>query len=59
MRGQLALYSALSFGTGGPTAAERIGSVIADLEESNSLLTSGNLLEFVAGVRKLQSQVEQ
>lgn|GEM_PF-5701743 len=44
---------------GGPTAAERIGSVIADLEESNSLLTSGNLLEFVAGVRKLQSQVEQ
>ncbi|MCX6608472.1 MAG: hypothetical protein NTV52_33460 [Acidobacteria bacterium] len=62
--GLQALQAALSSGSGRESATERLQRVIADLEELNRstesdfLLISGNLMEFLAGVHKLQSQVE-
>ena len=59
-----ALHATLHFQSGGGSATERLGGVIADLAELNRsteadfLLISGNLMEFMAGVRKLQAEVE-
>ncbi len=62
--GLQALQSALHSRSGKVSATETVGRVIADLEELNRateadfLLISGNLMEFLTGVQKLQSRVE-
>ena len=59
-----ALQAALSSGSGRARATERLTRGIADLEEwnrsteSDFLLIRGNLMEFLAGVQGLPSQVE-